>query len=170
MGQLWQWHLPQESSPFFSWAGLFLFWGCWPLSGLLLERAPKCFLFHCSQHPALPSSCEDAKDFLLNTSAVRTGMGTLSQLNPSPLCAQAPRLPHVPEFHHNISKLFSTFTSSPSTVTFNAALSAGNGDVLWSPILYVTSSRGSFLPFFTPYLLPLNRDSSVEIIRIFIPS
>lgn len=40
----------------------------------------------------LPSSCEDAKDFL-NTSVGRTGMGTLSQLNPSPLFAQAPKLP-----------------------------------------------------------------------------
>lgn len=170
MAQLWQWHLPQESSPFFSWAGFLLFWGCWPLSALLLERAPKCFSFHCSGHPILPSSCEDAKDFLPNTSAVRTGMGTLSQQNPSPLFAQAPRRPHVPEFHHNISKLISSFTPFPSTVTFNAALSAGNGDVLWSPILYVASGRSSLLPFFTPYLLPLKRGSSVEIIRILIPS
>lgn len=96
MGQLWQWHLPQESSPFFSWAGLFLFWAwtSWPLSRLLLlKRAPKCFSFHCSQHPTLPSSCEDAKDFLLNASVVRSGMGALSQLKPSLLFAQAPKLP-----------------------------------------------------------------------------
>lgn len=127
VGQLWQWHLPQESSPFFYWAGLFLFWGwsSWPLSGLLLERAPKCFSFHCSQHPTLPSSCEDAKDFLLNTSAGRAGMGTLTQLNQTLLFAQAPVCSHVPEFHHNISKLISSFTPFPSTATFNAALSAG---------------------------------------------
>lgn len=76
--------------------------------------------------------------------------------------------PRVPEFHHNISKLFSSFTPFPSTVTLNAALSSGSGDVLLSPILYVPS--GSLLPFFTLYLLPLNRGSSVEIIRILIPS
>lgn len=57
-----------------------------------LQPAPK----------TLPSSCEDAKDFLLNASVVRSGMGALSQLNPSLLFAQAP---NVPEFHHNISCL-----------------------------------------------------------------
>lgn len=77
-----------------SWPFFILMWSSWPLSGLLLlERAPKCFSFHCSQHPTLPSSCEDAKDFLLNANAVRSGMGTLGQLNPSLLFAQAPRLP-----------------------------------------------------------------------------
>lgn len=40
---------------------------------------------------------------------------------------------------------------SSSTVTFYAALNTGNGDVLWSPILYVTSGRGSLL-FFLPFI------------------
>lgn len=66
--------------------------------------------------------------------------------------------------------LVSSFTPFPSAVTFNAALSSGNGDVLWSPTLYLTSGRGSLFFFFTPYLLPLNRGSSVEILRILIPS
>lgn len=51
-----------------SWTFLFWGWSSWTL-GSLLERAPKFFLLHCSPHPTLPSSCADAKDFLLNTSA-----------------------------------------------------------------------------------------------------
>lgn len=51
-----------------SWTFLFWGWSSWTL-GSLLERAPKFFLLHCSPHPTLPSSCADAKDFRLNTSA-----------------------------------------------------------------------------------------------------
>lgn len=46
----------------------FLLWGgrSWTLGSLpLLGRAPKCLSQHCSQHPMCPSSCADAKDFLL---------------------------------------------------------------------------------------------------------
>lgn len=99
----------------------------------------------------LPSSCADAKDFFLNTSAVRTVMGALSQLNPSLLFPQAPGWSHVSEIHRNVSKLVSSFIAFPRAVTFYAALNTGNGDVLWSPILYVTSGRGS-LPFFLPFI------------------
>lgn len=103
---------------------------------------------------------------------VQSELGRVLLVNKThPLCLHRPLGGlRVPEFHHNISKLISSFTPFPSTVTFNAALSSGNGDVLWSPILYVASGRGSLLPFFTLYLLPLNRGSSVEIIRILIPS
>lgn len=72
-------------------------------------------------------------------------MGALNQLNMSPLFPQAPGWSHVPEIHHNVSKLVSSFTPFPRAVTFCAALNTGNGDVLWSPILYITSGRGSLL-------------------------
>lgn len=62
-----------------SWTYLFWVWSSWTLVSLpLLERAPKCFSLHCSQHPMLPSSCADAKDFLLKTNAVRIVMGALN--------------------------------------------------------------------------------------------
>ena len=78
-------------------------------------------------------------------------MGALGQLHPSPLFPQAPIWSHVPEIHHNVSKLVSSFIPFPGTVTFYAALNTGNGDVLWSPILCVTSGGGSLL-FFLPFI------------------
>lgn len=80
-------------------------------------------------------------------------MGALSQLNPSPLFPQAPSWSHVPEVHPSVSQLVSGFIPFPSTGTFYAALSAGNGDgdVLWSPILCATSGRGLLL-FFLPFI------------------
>jgi len=99
----------------------------------------------------LPNSCADAKDFLLNTSAVRTVMGACRQLDPSPLFPQAPSQLHVLGIHCNVSQLVSSFIPFPSTVTFYAALNNGNGDVLWPPILYVTFGRGSLL-FFSPFI------------------
>lgn len=64
----------------------------------------------------------------------------------------------------------SSFIPFPRAVTFYAALNTGNGDVLWSPILYVTSGRGSLLFLFTLYLFAPNRGPSVEILRILVSS